>query len=279
MTLEDFRGKVVAVAFIYTWCPDVCPMLTDKMARVQDELGPAFGTDIAFVSISVDPERDTPKVLKDYAEAFDANLAGWSFLTGEPAAIRDVAHGYGVAVREAADGQVDHTLLTTLVDRQRHDARAVSRLSVRSGGVPPRPPRPRERALIAPAEPRGRPGLARAGARPDQAAGRVSRDGGAAHPAGRGRLARAQRDERADRGADRAAAQDHGLSAGAARYHPPAVRRFRSPVVPGRAGAGRDPAPAQPVRLRPRPAAARGAGRGRSAGRGQAGLRPFHRRS
>ena len=117
VTLGDFRGKVIAVAFIYTWCPDVCPMLTDKMARVQDELGPAFGTDIAFVSISVDPERDTSKVLKDYAEAFDANLEGWSFLTGEPAAIRDVARGYGVAVREAADGQVDHTLLTTLVDR------------------------------------------------------------------------------------------------------------------------------------------------------------------
>ena len=69
------------------------------------------------MSISVDPERDTSKVLKDYAVAFDANLQGWSFLTGEPAAIRHVARGYGVAVREAADGQVDHTLLTTLVDR------------------------------------------------------------------------------------------------------------------------------------------------------------------
>jgi protein SCO1 len=56
-------------------------------------------------------------VLKEYAEAFDANLAGWSFLTGEPAAVRDVAHRYGVAVVKAAEGQVDHTLLTTLIDR------------------------------------------------------------------------------------------------------------------------------------------------------------------
>ena len=118
VTLGDLRGKVVAVTFIYTSCPDVCPMLTDKMARVQDELGPDFGSKIAFVSITVDPERDTPEVLKEYAEAFDANLAGWSFLTGEPAAVLDVAHRYGVAVAEAADGQVDHTLLTTLVDRQ-----------------------------------------------------------------------------------------------------------------------------------------------------------------
>ena len=118
VTLAALRGKVVAVTFIYTSCPDVCPMLTDKMARVQDELGPDFGSKIAFVSITTDPERDTPEVLKGYAEAFEANLAGWSFLTGEPAAVLDVAHRYGVAVAKAADGQVDHTMLTTLIDRQ-----------------------------------------------------------------------------------------------------------------------------------------------------------------
>jgi protein SCO1/2 len=117
VTLTALRGKVVAVTFIYTWCPDVCPMLTDKMARVQDELGPDFGSKVAFVSITVDPERDTPDVLKEYAEAFHADFAGWSFLTGEPAAIREVARRYGVAVAPAADDQVDHTLLTTLVDR------------------------------------------------------------------------------------------------------------------------------------------------------------------
>jgi protein SCO1/2 len=115
--LEDLRGKVVAVSFIYASCPDVCPLLTDKMARVQDALGSEFGSRIAFVSITTDPERDTPEVLKGYAEAFDANLAGWSFLTGDPAKVLDVAHRYGVAVAPAADGQVDHTMLTTLVDR------------------------------------------------------------------------------------------------------------------------------------------------------------------
>jgi protein SCO1 len=118
VTLGSLRGKVVAVAFIYRWCPDVCPMLTDKMARVQDALGSDFGSRIAFVSITVDPERDTPEVLKEYAAAFDANLAGWTFLTGEPSAVREVAHRSGVAMREAADGHVDHTLLTTLIDRQ-----------------------------------------------------------------------------------------------------------------------------------------------------------------
>ena len=117
VTLGELRGKVVAVAFIYTSCPDVCPMLTDKMARVQDALGPDFGSKINFLSITTDPEHDTPEVLKEYAEALDANLAGWSFLTGDPAAVLEVAHRYGVAVAPAADGGVDHTLLTTLVDR------------------------------------------------------------------------------------------------------------------------------------------------------------------
>ncbi len=114
---RELRGKVVAVAFIYTSCPDICPMLTDKMARVQDALGPDFGSKINFLSITTDPEHDTPEVLKEYAEALDANLAGWSFLTGDPAAVLEVAHRYGVAVAPAADGGVDHTLLTTLVDR------------------------------------------------------------------------------------------------------------------------------------------------------------------
>jgi protein SCO1 len=118
VTLESLRGKIVAVTFIYTSCSDVCPMLSDKLARVQDALGPDFGTKIAFLSITVDPEHDTPEVLKEYAEALDADLAGWSFLTGEPAAVLEVARSYGVAVAPAAEGQVDHTLLTTLVDRR-----------------------------------------------------------------------------------------------------------------------------------------------------------------
>ena len=117
VTLGDLRGKVVAVTFIYTSCPDVCPMLTDKMARVQDELGPDFGSKVAFLSISVDPEHDTPTVLKEYAELLDADLAGWTFLTGTQAAVREVARRYGVAVAPATDRQVDHTLLTTLIDR------------------------------------------------------------------------------------------------------------------------------------------------------------------
>jgi len=118
VTLGDFRGKVVAVTFIFTSCKDTCPLLTAKMAQVQDELGADFGRKIAFASITVDPKRDTPVVLKQYAQAFGANLSGWAFLTGTPDAISDVAHRYGIFVSKALGDDVDHTFLTSLVDPQ-----------------------------------------------------------------------------------------------------------------------------------------------------------------
>ena len=118
VALADFRGKVVAVTFIYTSCMDTCPVLTALMAFVQDQLGPDFGKRIAFVSITVDPERDTPEVLKRYAETFGADLKGWAFLTGAPDAIRGVIRRYGVFAAKNADGQVDHTFLTSIVDRK-----------------------------------------------------------------------------------------------------------------------------------------------------------------
>jgi len=116
VTLADFRGKVVAVTFIFTLCTATCPVLTPMMSFVQDRLGADFGAKIAFVSITVDPERDTPEVLKMYAQAFGANLAGWSFLTGNPDAIRDVTRRYGVYAAKTENGDVDHTFLTSIVD-------------------------------------------------------------------------------------------------------------------------------------------------------------------
>jgi protein SCO1 len=116
VSLADFRGKVVAVTFIYTLCTDTCPVLTPMMSFVQDRLGPDFGRKIVFVSITVDPERDTSAVLKEYALAFGADLRGWSFLTGAPEVIRQVTRRYGVFAARASDGAIDHSFLTSVVD-------------------------------------------------------------------------------------------------------------------------------------------------------------------
>ena len=116
--LADYRGKVVAVTFIFTLCADTCPVLTPMMSFVQDQLGANFGEKIHFVSITVDPERDTPEVLKEYAQAFGANLSGWSFLTGTPDAIRDVTRRYGLFAAKTANGSIDHTFLTSIIDQR-----------------------------------------------------------------------------------------------------------------------------------------------------------------
>jgi protein SCO1/2 len=118
LALADLRGKPVVVTFIYTACPDMCPLLTQKLVAVQEALGPAFGRDVAFVSITVDPELDTPEVLAHYAGTHGADLDGWSFLTGEPEAIAAVTADYGLFAAKAAGGQVDHTFLTSLIDAE-----------------------------------------------------------------------------------------------------------------------------------------------------------------
>ena len=114
--LADFRGKVVAVTFIFTKCTDTCPVLTPMMSFVQDRLGADFGSKITFVSITVDPERDSPQVLREYGEAFGANFVGWTFVTGSPSDIRDVTRRYGVFATKADNSNVDHTFLTSIID-------------------------------------------------------------------------------------------------------------------------------------------------------------------
>ena len=117
LSLEELRGKVVVVTFIFTSCKDSCPLLTHKMATLQPRLGADFGLNAFFVSITVDPRRDTPAALKRYASAHGVELAGWAFLTGTPAKIRDVARRYGIAYQKTPRGDVGHTFLTSLVDR------------------------------------------------------------------------------------------------------------------------------------------------------------------
>src|SRR5512138_1686645 len=74
LSLTDLRGKVVVLTFIYTTCADTCPLLTAKMVGLQGRLGADFGARVFFASITVDPERDTPAVLKTYGTAHGARF-------------------------------------------------------------------------------------------------------------------------------------------------------------------------------------------------------------
>jgi len=117
VNLNELRGKVIAITFIFASCADTCPLLTAKMVGIQNKLGSAFGPEVRFLSITVDPEHDTPEILARYAEAYKANSVGWAFLTGTPAEIREVAKRYGIYYKKTRGGDVDHTFLTSLVDQ------------------------------------------------------------------------------------------------------------------------------------------------------------------
>ena len=117
LSLKELRGKALAITFIFASCIDTCPLLTAKMVQIKQKLGAAFGPQVNFVSITVDPERDKPEVLKRYAEGYKANRAGWAFLTGTPAEIHEVTKRYGIYAKKTPRGDVDHTFLTSLVDQ------------------------------------------------------------------------------------------------------------------------------------------------------------------
>jgi len=101
------KDKIVAINFIYTSCPDSCPLETAQLVRVQRILGDRLGQDIFFYSISIDPEADTPAVLKEYRERFGAR---WTFLTGNEKDIVRLRKKLGLYVEEIQDGSNNHNL-------------------------------------------------------------------------------------------------------------------------------------------------------------------------
>jgi protein SCO1 len=115
---SDTRGKLVLVTFIFTTCPDVCPLLTAKLAAIQRTLEENKFRNYFLLSITTDPERDTTGALKEYAGHFKADFRRWSFLTDSRQELAKVWKLFGVKVTKNESGQVQHTSLTTLIDRQ-----------------------------------------------------------------------------------------------------------------------------------------------------------------
>src|SRR5579864_2527 len=111
--LSDFRGRLLAIDFIYTRCPlpDVCPRLSANFARLQKR----FGDRIVLLSITLDPQYDTPEVLEEYGRRWQANSAVWHFLTGPDSAIERIAGEFGL-VYWAEEGVISHQAVTAIVN-------------------------------------------------------------------------------------------------------------------------------------------------------------------
>jgi protein SCO1 len=118
VTLRSFRGKLVALNFIYTRCPmpEVCPRLAANFATLQRRFHDAMGRDLILLSITIDPQWDTPDVLSAYAKLWRAREDSWRFLTGSPEAVRHAATDWGL-VYWPEEGAIVHTSRTALIGR------------------------------------------------------------------------------------------------------------------------------------------------------------------
>jgi protein SCO1/2 len=113
----QLKGKIWIADFIFTACPGPCPMISSRMSELQK---PLEKTDVHLVSVSVDPEKDTPEVLRGYAERLKAQPGRWDFLTGPRAAIYSLSRdGFKLGVSDGADeaGTPVHSTRLVLVDR------------------------------------------------------------------------------------------------------------------------------------------------------------------
>lgn len=113
---SNLRGRVAAIDFVYTRCPlpDVCPRLSAAFAYAARELREK---PVTFVSITVDPQYDTPAILNDYAHRYRADPEQWRFLTGSMEQIRETAGSFGL-VFWPEENMIAHTVTTAVVDRE-----------------------------------------------------------------------------------------------------------------------------------------------------------------
>jgi protein SCO1/2 len=123
VTERDFRGKWLMIYFGYTRCPDACPLALNQMAAALDALGEPRRDLVQPIFVTVDPERDTPAVMKDYVDAFpDAHIVG---LTGTPEQVDQIVKAYHVQAKKLEKDQygeyaVDHTSTIHVMDPDGH---------------------------------------------------------------------------------------------------------------------------------------------------------------
>jgi len=121
-TEKDLEGNIYVADFFFTSCPGICPLMNQQMRRVQDKLSDKT-RNLRFLSHTVDPERDTPEVLKAYGEKFEADFDTWTFVTGsEEDLYRVCRKGYFLGIgpgEEEGDEEFDHSGRLVLVDQDR----------------------------------------------------------------------------------------------------------------------------------------------------------------
>lgn len=115
-SLADLEGQAVLLDFIFTRCPGPCPILTSTHVSVQRGLPEEIRDRTSFVSITLDPEFDSPAELGRYARARGIDTSDWSLLTGNPEEVDRVIRAFGVGSTREPDGNIDHLVVTFLIN-------------------------------------------------------------------------------------------------------------------------------------------------------------------
>ena len=123
VSLSEFAGKVVAITFIYTRCPlpNFCFRVSNNFGVLDRRFADRMGKDLVLLSVTFDPEHDTPAVLADYARTWTKNATGWHFLTGSAGDVKGLCAEFGVTAWQD-DGLMTHSLHTVVIDRRGHIA-------------------------------------------------------------------------------------------------------------------------------------------------------------
>ncbi|WP_128896285.1 SCO family protein [Longirhabdus pacifica] len=122
VTLDNTNGKARLVYHFFANCPDVCPPTTFQLSQIQDsikEKAPeAFGEDILFLSITVDPENDTLETLQEYSKSYNPDLNGWYFMRAEQEYMVEMATAFGIGVGKTDTGGVYHQNIFAILDKE-----------------------------------------------------------------------------------------------------------------------------------------------------------------
>jgi protein SCO1/2 len=117
--LSDHQGKILLVSFVFTTCNGSCPATTHRLAKIRAELDKqSRPPPVEFLTITLDPARDTPEALRKYIKLYDLPVKKWTFLTGPPEKVAKTIEAWGMWVKPTANGQLDHPSRVFLLDQQ-----------------------------------------------------------------------------------------------------------------------------------------------------------------
>ncbi len=115
--LDRYRGKPVLVTMFYASCPHVCPMLISTIKLTESKLSAEERADLRVLTISIDPDRDTPENLRETLERHSIDTSRWSMVRSEPGDLRTIAGVFGIKYKKLPDSEFNHTTRIVLLDR------------------------------------------------------------------------------------------------------------------------------------------------------------------